>query len=154
MKRSKIILAGIDTKYSISDIDNGRFKLKKLQSDLAEHVSRFTKRYNPDSRIISYLRKRAEEFRMELPIFLLSASLIHLLCKKTRNEFGSSLSGDRTLDTCRAPNQFAYRIMYLTHMTRLNVIITAPKAKEPRVNLRVSAKWQREKGSVRILPFM
>jgi hypothetical protein len=67
----KIILAGIDTKYSISDIDNGRFTLKKLQSDLAEHVSRFTKRYNPDSRIIAYLRKRAEEFRTELPAFLL-----------------------------------------------------------------------------------
>ncbi len=67
----KIILAGIDTKYSISDIDNGRFQLKKLQSDLAEHVSRFTKRYNPDSRIIAYLRKRAEEFRTELPAFLL-----------------------------------------------------------------------------------
>jgi hypothetical protein len=45
--------------------------LKKLQSDLAEHVSRFTKRYNPDSRIIAYLRKRAEEFRTELPAFLL-----------------------------------------------------------------------------------
>jgi hypothetical protein len=67
----KIILAGIDTKYSISDIDNGRFQLKKLQSDLAEHVSRFAKRYNPDSRIIAYLRKRAEEFRTELPAFLL-----------------------------------------------------------------------------------
>jgi hypothetical protein len=67
----KIILAGIDTKYSISDIDNGRFHLKKLQSDLAEHVSRFAKRYNPDSRIIAYLRKRAEEFRTELPAFLL-----------------------------------------------------------------------------------
>ncbi len=40
----KIILAGIDTKYSVSDIDNGRFGLKKLQSDLAKHVSRFTKR--------------------------------------------------------------------------------------------------------------
>jgi hypothetical protein len=49
----KIILAGIDTTYSISDIDNGRFRLKKLQSDLAEHVSRFTKRYNPDTRIIA-----------------------------------------------------------------------------------------------------
>jgi hypothetical protein len=67
----KIILAGIDTKYSISDIDNGRFQLKKLQSDLAEHVSRFAKRYNPDSRIIAYLRKCAEEFRTDLPAFLL-----------------------------------------------------------------------------------
>jgi hypothetical protein len=66
----KIILAGIDTGYSISDIDNGKFKLKKLQSDLAEHVSRFTRRYNPDARIIAYLRKRAEEFRTELPSFL------------------------------------------------------------------------------------
>ena len=28
----KIILAGIDTGYSISDTDNGKFKLKKLQS--------------------------------------------------------------------------------------------------------------------------
>ncbi len=66
----KIILAGIDTGYSISDIDNGKFKLKKLQSDLAEHVSRFTRRYNPDARIIAYLRKRAEEFRTKLPSFL------------------------------------------------------------------------------------
>jgi hypothetical protein len=66
----KIILAGIDTGYSISDIDNGKFKLKKLQSDLAEHVSRFTRRYNPDARIIAYLRKRAEEFRTEVPSFL------------------------------------------------------------------------------------
>ena len=66
----KIILAGIDTGYSISDIDGGRFKLKQLQSDLAEHVSRFTKRYNPDMRIIAYLRKRAEEFHTEPPPFL------------------------------------------------------------------------------------
>ena len=66
----KIILAGIDTGYSISDIDNGKFNLKKLQSDLAEHVSRFTRRYNPDARIIAYLRKRAEEFRTEVPSFL------------------------------------------------------------------------------------
>ncbi len=66
----KIILAGIDTGYSISDIDNDKFKLKKLQSDLAEHVSRFTRRYNPDARIIANLRKRAEEFRTEVPSFL------------------------------------------------------------------------------------
>jgi hypothetical protein len=66
----KIILAGIDTGYSISDIDNGKFNLQKLQSDLAEHVSRFTRRYNPDARIIAYLRKRAEEFRTDVPSFL------------------------------------------------------------------------------------
>ena len=66
----KIILAGIDTGYSISDIDGGKFKLKQLQSDLAEHVSRFTKRYNPDMRIIAYLRKRAEDFHTEPPPFL------------------------------------------------------------------------------------
>ena len=66
----KIILAGIDTGYSISDVDNGRFNLKKLQSDLAEHVSRFIRRYNPDARIIAYLRKRAEEFRTDVPSFL------------------------------------------------------------------------------------
>ena len=66
----KIILAGIDTGYSISGIDGGKFKLKRLQSDLAEHVSRFTKRYNPDVRIITYLKKRAEEFHMKPPSFL------------------------------------------------------------------------------------
>ncbi len=66
----KIILAGIDTGYSISDIDGGKFKLKQLQSDLAEHVSRFTKRYNPDVRIIAYLKKRAEEFQTEPLSFL------------------------------------------------------------------------------------
>jgi hypothetical protein len=66
----EIILAGIDTGYSISDIGNEKFRLKKLQSDLTEHVSRFTRRYNPDARIIAYLRKRAEEFRTELPSFL------------------------------------------------------------------------------------
>ena len=66
----KIILAGIDTGYSVSDIDNGKFNLQKLQSDLAEHVSRFIRRYNPDARIIAYLRKRAEEFRTDVPSFL------------------------------------------------------------------------------------
>ena len=33
-------------------------------------MSRFTKRYNPDMRIIAYLRKRAEEFHTEPPPFL------------------------------------------------------------------------------------
>jgi hypothetical protein len=66
----KIILAGIDTGYSISDIDGGKFKLKQSQSDLAEHVSRFTKRNNPDVCIIAYLKKRAEEFHTEPPSFL------------------------------------------------------------------------------------
>ncbi len=43
----KIILTGIDTGYSISDIDYGKFNSKKMQSsDLAEHVSRFTRRYH------------------------------------------------------------------------------------------------------------
>jgi hypothetical protein len=44
--------------------------LKQLQSDLAEHVSRFTKCYNPDVRIIAYLKKRAEEFQTKPPSFL------------------------------------------------------------------------------------
>ena len=68
----KIILAGIDTGYSISDVDNGKFNLKKLQSDLAEHISRFIRRYNPDARIIAYLRKRERSFARTYRLFLIN----------------------------------------------------------------------------------
>jgi hypothetical protein len=45
-----IILASIDTSYSISDIDGGKFKSKKLQSDtsIAEQVS-IEDMHNPDA---------------------------------------------------------------------------------------------------------
>ena len=65
----KIILAGINAKYSIDNVDKGTFVLKELQDDLAVNTARF-KGYTPDARIIAHLRTRAKEFNFELPSFL------------------------------------------------------------------------------------
>jgi hypothetical protein len=65
----KIILAGINAKYSIDNVDKGTFLLKELQDDLALNTARF-KGYTPDARIIAHLRTRAKEFNSELPSFL------------------------------------------------------------------------------------
>ncbi len=65
----KIILAGINVKYSIDNVDKGIFLLKELQDDLALNTARF-KGYTPDARIVAHLRTRAKEFNSELPSFL------------------------------------------------------------------------------------
>jgi hypothetical protein len=65
----KIILAGINAKYSIDNVDKGTFLLKELQDDLALNTARF-KDYTPDARIIAHLRTRAKEFNSELPSLL------------------------------------------------------------------------------------
>ncbi len=65
----KIILAGINVKYSIDNVDNGIFLLKELQDGLALNTVRF-KGYTPDAGIVAHLRTRAEEFNSELPSLL------------------------------------------------------------------------------------
>jgi hypothetical protein len=65
----KIILAGINVKYSIDNVDKGIFLLQELQDDLALNTARF-KGYTPDARIVAHLRTRAKEFNSELPSFL------------------------------------------------------------------------------------
>ena len=65
----KIILSGISPKYSIDNIDKGRFIIKEFQDDLALNTARF-KGYTPDTRIIAHLRTRAKEFNVDVPIFL------------------------------------------------------------------------------------
>ncbi len=65
----KIILSGINIKYSIDNVDKGTFVLKELQDDLALNTARF-KGYTPDARIVAHLRTRAKEFNSEIPAFL------------------------------------------------------------------------------------
>jgi hypothetical protein len=67
----KAILAGIDSTFTIENIDNGNFKLRDFQDKLAANASRFqSKKYTPDSRILTYLKVRAQEFNVPVPSFM------------------------------------------------------------------------------------
>jgi hypothetical protein len=66
----KFILAGLDSTFTIENIDKGEFTLQHFQKKLAENASRFqSKRYTPDSRILTYLRIRAQELKVLPPAF-------------------------------------------------------------------------------------
>ena len=65
----KIVLSGINAKYSIDNVDKGNFVLKEIQDDLALNTARF-KGYTPDARIVAHLRTRAKEFATPVPSFL------------------------------------------------------------------------------------
>jgi hypothetical protein len=65
----KIVLSGINAKYSIANDDKGNFVLKEIQDDLALNTARF-KGYTPDARIVAHLRTRAKEFATLVPSFL------------------------------------------------------------------------------------
>jgi hypothetical protein len=49
----KIVLSGINAKYSIDNVDKGNFVRKEIQDDLALNTARF-KGYTPDARIKKY----------------------------------------------------------------------------------------------------
>ena len=67
----KIILTGLDPTFTIENIDKGIFILRVFQKKIAENASRFqSKKYTPDSRILTYLRVRAQEFKVALPLFM------------------------------------------------------------------------------------
>ncbi len=67
----KVILAGIDPTFTIENIDRGHFKLTDFQDKLAANASRFqSKKYTPDSRILTYLKVRAQEFNVPVPSFM------------------------------------------------------------------------------------
>jgi hypothetical protein len=67
----KVILAGIDPAFTIENIDKGSFKLRDFQDKLAANASRFqSKKYTPDSRILTYLKVRAQEFNVPIPSFM------------------------------------------------------------------------------------
>ena len=67
----KVILTGLDPTFTIENIDKGIFILRVFQKKLAENASRFqSKKYTPDSRILTYLRIRAQEFKVALPLFM------------------------------------------------------------------------------------
>ncbi len=69
--RSKVILAGIDPTFTIENIDKGSFILRDFQDKLAANASRFqSKKYTPDSRILTYLKVRAQEFNVPVPSFM------------------------------------------------------------------------------------
>jgi len=72
----KIILAGIDPSFTIENVDKGAFVLRNFQDKLAANASRFqSKKYTPDSRILTYLRVRAKEFNVSLPLFMTKRSV-------------------------------------------------------------------------------
>jgi hypothetical protein len=67
----KVILAGIDPAFTIENIDKGSFKLRDFQDKLAANASRFqSKKYTPESRILTYLKVRAQEFNVPVPSFM------------------------------------------------------------------------------------
>ena len=67
----KVILAGIDSTFTIENIDKGNFRLRDFQDKLAANASRFqSKKYTPDSRILTYLKVRAQEFNVPVPSFM------------------------------------------------------------------------------------
>ncbi len=67
----RVILAGLDPTFTIENIDKGEFLLQTFKKKLAENASRFqSKKYSPDSRILTYLRIRAQEFNVQPPLFM------------------------------------------------------------------------------------
>jgi hypothetical protein len=72
----KVILAGIDFTFTIESIDKGEFMFRTFQEKLAANTSRFqSKKYTPDSRILTYLKVRAQEFNVPVPSFMKKRSL-------------------------------------------------------------------------------
>ena len=67
----KVILSGIDSTFTIENIDKGNFMLRIFQDKLASNASRFqSKKYTPDSRILTYLKVRAHDFNVPVPAFM------------------------------------------------------------------------------------
>ncbi len=67
----KIILAGIDSSFTIENVDKGAYVLRNFQDKLASNASRFqSKKYTPDARILTYLHVRAKEFNVPLSLFM------------------------------------------------------------------------------------
>ncbi len=67
----KIILAGIDSSFTIENVDKGAYVPRNFQDKLASNASRFqSKKYTPDARILTYLRVRVKEFNVPLPLFM------------------------------------------------------------------------------------
>ena len=67
----KVILSGIDSTFTIENIDKGNFVLRTFQDKLASNASRFqSKKYTPDSRILTYLKVRAHDFNVPVPAFM------------------------------------------------------------------------------------
>ena len=72
----KIILAGIDSSFTIDNVDKGAYVLRTFQDKLASNASRFqSKKYTPDTRILTYLRVRSKEFNVPLPLFMKKRSV-------------------------------------------------------------------------------
>ena len=67
----KVILSGIDSTFTIENIDKGVFVFRTFQDKLASNASRFqSKKYTPDSRILTYLKVRAHDFNVPVPAFM------------------------------------------------------------------------------------
>jgi hypothetical protein len=76
MDEEKVILAGIDSTFTIENIDKGDFTFHTFQEKLAANASRFqSKKYTPDSRILTYLKVRALEFNVPVPSFMKKRSV-------------------------------------------------------------------------------
>ncbi len=72
----KVILTGLDPTFTIENVDKGTFILRAFQRKLAENASRFqSKKYTPDARILTYLRVRAQELKVALPLFMVKKEL-------------------------------------------------------------------------------
>ena len=67
----KVILAGIDSTFTIENIDKGNYIFRTFQEKLASNASRFqSKKYTPDGRILTYLKVRANDFNVPIPSFM------------------------------------------------------------------------------------
>ncbi len=67
----KVILSGIDSTFTIENIDKGSFVFRTFQDKLASNSSRFqSKKYTPDGRILTYLKVRAHDLNVPVPAFM------------------------------------------------------------------------------------
>jgi hypothetical protein len=67
----KVILSDIDPTFTIDNIDKGGFILRAFQEKLASNAGRFqSKKYTPDTRILTHLKVRAQDFNVPVPSFM------------------------------------------------------------------------------------
>jgi hypothetical protein len=116
----KIILAGIDSSFTIENVDEGAFVLRNFQDKLAANASRFqSKKYTPDSRILTYLRVRAKEFNIPLPLFM----------KKRSVDNGKGSSNPKRLRLATPPSRSQPRSNNRTQSNMVSLLAQTPKGK-------------------------
>ncbi len=116
----KIILAGIDSSFTIENVDKGAFVLRNFQDKLAANANRIqSKKYTPDPRILTYLRVRAKEFNVPLPIFMTKRSV----------DKGKGSLNPKRLRLSTPPSKSQPRSYNRPQTNRVSLLAQSPKGK-------------------------